>query len=156
MSMSEKDLESYLKDKGVNARIIIFDKPTTTVSEAENVLGISRERIIKSMVFIDDKGLPILAIVTGDKKIDMKKLAKECEVKEVRLANPTEVKKFTGYDIGATPPFGFLNPIKTIIDPKVLEFYKVYGGGGAMNALLEINTKDLLKLTNGKIADISK
>jgi Cys-tRNA(Pro) deacylase len=154
--MSEKDLESYLKDKGVNARIIIFDKPTTTVSEAENVLGISCERIIKSMVFIDDKGLPILAIVTGDKKIDMKKLAKECEVKEVRLANPIEVKKFTGYEVGATPPFGFKNPIKTIIDPKVLEFDKVYGGGGAMNALLEINTKDLLKLTNGKIADISK
>jgi Cys-tRNA(Pro) deacylase len=154
--MSEKDLESYLKDKGVNARIIIFDKPTTTVSEAENVLGISRERIIKSMVFIDDKGLPILAIVTGDKKIDMKKLTKECEVKEVRLANPIEVKKFTGYEVGATPPFGFKNPIKTIIDPKVLEFDKVYGGGGAMNALLEINTKDLLKLTNGKIAYISK
>jgi Cys-tRNA(Pro) deacylase len=154
--MSEKDLESYLKDKGVNARIIIFDKPTTTVSEAENVLGISRERIIKSMVFIDDKGLPILAIVTGDKKIDMKKLAKECEVKEVRLANPIEVKKFTGYEVGTTPPFGFKNPIKTIIDPKVLEFDKVYGGGGAMNALLEINTKDLLKLTNGKIAYISK
>jgi Cys-tRNA(Pro)/Cys-tRNA(Cys) deacylase len=156
MSMSEKDLELYLKDKGVNARIIIFDKPTTTVSEAENVLGISRERIIKSMVFIDDKGSPILAIVTGDKKIDMKKLAKECEVKEVRLANPIEVKKFTGYEVGATPPFGFKNPIKTIIDPKVFKFDKVYGGGGAMNALLEINTKDLLKLTNGKIANISK
>ena len=154
--MSEKDLVSYLKDKGINARIIIFDKPTTTVHEAENVLGISRERIIKSMVFIDDKNLPILAIVTGDKKIDEKKLAKECGVKKLRLANPIEVKKFTGYDIGATPPLGFKNPIKTIIDLKVLNFDKVYGGGGAINALLEINTKDLLKLTNGKIANISK
>jgi prolyl-tRNA editing enzyme YbaK/EbsC (Cys-tRNA(Pro) deacylase) len=37
-----------------------------------------------------------------------------------------------------------------------MSFDKVIGGGGEINALLEISSTDIRKLTNGEIRDISK
>jgi prolyl-tRNA editing enzyme YbaK/EbsC (Cys-tRNA(Pro) deacylase) len=38
-----------------------------TVDAAVRRLGVSREKIIKSMLFIEGGGLPVLGIVTGDR-----------------------------------------------------------------------------------------
>ncbi len=73
--MSSEDLEKYLEKMGVTARFFNFEEHTMTVDAAANRLGVSREKIIKSIVFIDDAGLPILGIVTGDKRVSEKKLA---------------------------------------------------------------------------------
>ncbi len=66
------------------------------------------------------------------------------------------MKSLTGYEAGALPPVGHKKPIKTIIDSKVMTLEKVFGGGGEINALLEINPIDVKRLTNAKLADISE
>jgi len=95
-------------------------------------------------------------MVTGDKRIDEKKLALACGAKKVRRANLVEVKEFTGYDVGSVPPVGHKTQIRTIIDEKVMSFDKVIGGGGEINTLLELSSKDVRRLTNGKVKDISE
>lgn len=154
--MSSGSLEEHLEKMGVSARFFKFKEHTMTVDAAVSRLGVSREKIIKSILFIDDEGLPVLGIVTGDKRIDEKKLAMACGAKKVRRANPAEVKEFTGYEVGAVPPVGHKTKIRTFIDEKVMSFDKVIGGGGEINALLEISSTDIRKLTNGEIRDISK
>lgn len=154
--MSRMDLESYLQREGVKARILTFEKHTMTVEDAERQLGISRERIIKSMLFIDENGVPVLGIVTGDRKISDKKLRKACGARKLKLADPQTVKSLTGYEVGALPPVGHVKPIRTFIDPKVMSFGKVYGGGGAINALLEIDPRDIKRVSRAEVVEISK
>jgi prolyl-tRNA editing enzyme YbaK/EbsC (Cys-tRNA(Pro) deacylase) len=108
------------------------------------------------MLFVDEKGVPIIAIVTGDRKVDEEKLTEVSGAQTVRIARPRAVKSLTGYEAGALPPVGHRKLIRTVIDSKVVTFHKVYGGGGAINALLEIDTQDLKRLTNAEVADISK
>jgi Cys-tRNA(Pro) deacylase len=153
--MSHEKLEAFLRKEGVNARILMFKKHTMTVEDAEKQLGISRERIIKSMLFVDEKGVPIVGIVTGDKKVSEEKLMK-VYARKVKIARPTAVKSLTGYEIGALPPVGHKKKIRTFIDPKVMTFDKVYGGGGAINALLEIDPRDIKRLTDAEVVDISE
>lgn len=154
--MSFKSLKKYLKKRGVDARFFRFDEHTMTVDAAANRLGMSRERIIKSIIFVDGTGSPVLSIVTGDKRVDKKKLATACRAKKVRKANPVEVKRFTGYDVGAVPPVGHKKPIRTFIDEKVIRFNKVIGGGGEISTLLEISPIDIRRLTNGEVKHISE
>jgi len=154
--MSQRNLESYLKSKEIKARILTFEKHTMTVEDAEKQLGISRERIIKSLLFIDENGVPVLGIVTGDRKISDKKLRKACGAHRLRLAHPQAVKSLTGYEVGALPPVGHMKPIRTFIDPKVMNFKTVYGGGGAINALLEIDPRDIKRINKAEVVDISK
>jgi Cys-tRNA(Pro) deacylase len=154
--MLREDLESYLRAKGVEARILTFDSHTMTVEDAEKQLGVDKERIIKSLLFIDENGEPILGIVTGDRRIDIKKLRKACGSRRLRLAPPQVVKDLTGYEVGAMPPIGHKILIKTFIDPKVMRFERVYGGGGAVNAMLEIDPRDIKRINEAVVVDISK
>jgi len=149
-----KNLEEYLKERGITAQFFEFAEHTMTVDAAVGRLGVSRERIIKSMLFIDDSGLPVLGIVTGDRRIDEKKLALACGANKVRRANPAEVKQFTGYDVGAVPPVGHKTKIRTFIDEKVIALDKVIGGGGEIKMLLEIDPADVRRLTNGEVRSI--
>ena len=154
--MSSKDLRKYLERMGVSARFFTFKEHTMTVDDAKRLLGVNRGKIIKSMVFIDDASLPILGIVTGEKRIDEKKLAIACRAKKVKRANSAQVKEFTGYDVGAVPPVGHKTEIRTVIDEKVMTINKVIGGGGETNKLLEINPAEIKRLTNGEVKDISE
>jgi len=153
---SHMKLKSYLQNEGVKARILTFEKHTMTVEDAEKQLGINREKIIKSLLFIDENGVPVLGIVTGDRRISDKKLRKACGARKLKLARPQDVKNLTGYEVGALPPVGHKRPIRTFIDPKVMTFEKVYGGGGAVNALLEIDPWDIKKINKAEVVDISK
>lgn len=154
--MSREKLEAYLRKEGVNARILTFRKHTMTVEDAEKQLGVSRERIIKSMLFVDEKGVPMVGIVTGDKKVSEEKLMEVYGARRVKIARPSEVKSLTGYEVGALPPVGYKRVIRTFVDPKVMTFDKVYGGGGTINALLEIDPRDIKRLTNAEVANISE
>lgn len=154
--MISEDLKEYLRRMGVEARFFKFEEHTMTVDAAVHRLGVSRERIIKSILFVDDAGLPLLGIVTGDKKVSEEKLATACGAKKIRRADPNEVKEFTGYDVGAVPPVGHRTQIRTFLDDRVMGLNSVIGGGGEINVLLEMNTADIKRLTNGEVRYISE
>lgn len=154
--MSLKTLKEYLKRLEIDTKFFRFEGHTRCVDDAVMRLGVSRDKIVKSIVFIDDAGLPVLGIVTGDKRVSEKKLAMACGATKVRKANSAEVKEFTGYDVGAVPPVGHKKHIRTLIDEKVMSFGKVIGGGGEVNTLLEISPAEIKRLTEGEVKDISE
>jgi Cys-tRNA(Pro) deacylase len=153
--LSREELETYLRKEGVTARILTFKDHTITVADAEKRLGVGRERIIKSLLFVDENDVPMFGIVSGDRRVSEQKLVIVVGARRVRIARPSTVKSLTGYEVGALPPVGHKTKIRTIIDPKVMAFEKVYGGGGATNALLEIAPRDIQRLTNAEVVDIS-
>ena len=156
VDMLNEDLRGYLRRLGIKAQFYQFEEHTMTVDAAVRRLGVSREKIIKSMLFIEDGGLPVLGIVTGDRRVSEKKLAKACGTAKVRRAGPDEVKEFTGYDVGAVPPVGHKTRIRTFVDEKVMSHDNVIGGGGEIDVLLKINPADIKLLANGEVRDISE
>jgi Cys-tRNA(Pro) deacylase len=154
--MFSEELKEHLKRIGVNVRFFEFEGHTMTVDAAVKRLGVSHEKIIKSIIFVDDAGLPLLAIVTGDKRVSEEKLASAAGVRRVRRASPVEVRNFTGYDVGAVPPVGHKTRMRTFIDEGVMKCEKVIGGGGQINMLLEISPVEIRRLTNGEVKDISE
>jgi len=154
--MSSEKLVAYFQKEEVDARILTFRKNTMTVEDAEKQLGVSRERIIKSMLFVDERGIPMLGIVTGDKRVSEEKLTEVSGARKIKIARPSAVRSLTGYEVGALPPVGHKRAIRTFIDPKVMTFERVYGGGGAVNALLEIDPRDIKRLANSEVVDISE
>jgi prolyl-tRNA editing enzyme YbaK/EbsC (Cys-tRNA(Pro) deacylase) len=118
MTMAEV-IKRYLDGHGVDYKLHAANGPTMTAQDAATRLHAPLETIIKSILFTDEKQTPILAILTGDKRADRKKLA-------------------------------------SVIDQKVMSFSKVYGGSGTTEALMEIDPRDIARLTDAKVADISE
>ncbi|MDT7858945.1 MAG: YbaK/EbsC family protein [Candidatus Aenigmarchaeota archaeon] len=154
--LSEKDLEKFLKERGVDFELIEFKE---TVMNSESAAKKTNGIVVKSILLICDDE-PILCILLGKDKIDFEKIKKELNCREVRLAKAKEVKEISGYDIGAVPPFVHKQKIRTIIDSKVdglREDEEIYCGGGSHYHLLKIRKSDLMRvIENAEIKDITQ
>lgn len=149
-SYSEK-LELGLSSKNVWHRFIEFSEPVKTVEQAGRKVQV--EKIAKSIVMVDSAGDSLLAIVPAKSKVSHKKLKSILAVRDVRLATPEEVLRYSGYPVGGVPPFNNISRI--LLDPQVLEKETAIVGGGDVNKLLEVRTRDIVAILSPKIADIS-
>jgi len=151
LSYSEK-LELVLTSRNVWHCFIEFSEPVKTVEQAGRKVQV--EKIVKSIVMVDSAGGSLLAIVPAKSKVSHKKLKSILAVRDVRLATPQEVLRYSGYPAGGVPPFSNISRI--LLDPQVLEKETAIVGGGDVHKLLEVRTRDIVSILSPKIADISE
>lgn len=149
------DLEEYLEKQEVWYNFI--EKPETihTVDAAQKA-GIDLKRLTKSLVLLDDKKNPIMAIIPGDCKLSFKKVKNSIGTKKVRLVTFEEAKKYSGYLPGATPMVHHKVKMKVIIDEKLTKYDSIFGGGGVRTKLLELKTSDVVRLNKALMGDITE
>jgi len=153
--LDEGDLQRFLDARGIDAEIIHLGRKTKTVEQAAVALQTSKDKIIKTVTFIDGSGEPVLAIVTGEDTVNPKKLAEAIDTIGVRMATSTEVERHSGYSVGGVPPIGHKGNIRTVIDMKVMRKKFVYGGGGSDTSLLKIRPWDIKRLQNAMVKSIT-
>lgn len=149
-----KKLENFLKSKGYDFKIFEFEDDVKLSIKASKFVPI--EKIVKSLVFLDNNNEPFVAILPAYKKADFKKLKEVLKVKDVRLANHEEVLKYSGYEVGAVPPLHYKNIERVVLDKEVLEIKKVFAGGGDVNKLIEIDCGIIIKENKPIISEIGK
>ena len=89
-----------------------------TIEEVSAFLDIDPSRLIKSLVYIRESDRkPVFVLVRGDHQVDDGKL--EIVLGDCRPAEPEEVKKLTGADVGFVSPIG-ITGVDVFADP-VLE-----------------------------------
>ena len=149
------ELECFMQAQGVQWQILHLDVPTPTVEAAAQAVGARPEQIIKSILFMVD-GQPVLAIACGLSTIGRRPIADLFKVgkKRVRLASAGQVLESSGFEVGAMPPFGHRQKLRTLIDRRVLEVPDAYAGGGAENALVRLNPLDIQRVTGAEILDL--
>ena len=153
--MSPSDLEKYLCRSGVWYRFI--RKPETIhTADAAEAAGVDIKRLTKNLVSETDGGEHILLIVPGDCKVNLKAAAKALGVKRVRLVPFERAEEISGYPPGGTPSVGHKETMRSVIDRALLKYETIYCGGGARDRLLELRTRDVLRLSGAIVADISK
>ena len=153
--MNPSDLEEYLKKNRVWYRFI--HKPETIhTADAAKVAGVEIRRLTKNLVSETDGGEYVLLIVPGDRRVNLKAAARALGVRRVRLVSFERAGEISGYPPGGTPSIGHKTPMKTVIDKSLLKYETIYCGGGSRDRLLELKTKDVLRLSKAVVAEISK
>ena len=144
-------LRTYLVSKGVSHRFIEFEDPVRTVTEAAK--KVPAEAIIKSIVLIGSDKKPVLVILPARNKISYKKVKTLLNLKDVHLAQPDEVLEHSGYPVGGVPPFN--NIRRVLLDQGIQQNKKSIAGGGDLNKLVELETRQLLEILDPVVADLS-
>lgn len=147
-----EELRSYLKEEDVDADFHEFSESTLTVEDSSELVDVDSERVVKSLVFRDTNGDFLVAVVPGDSRADEDKLSK-VRGSQVRMAKAREVEEATGYKIGEVPPV--FHGLDTYVDSSVVDFKRVFAGGGSTHALVELNPEDIVSLTNAELVDIT-
>ena len=149
-----KEVKSYIDKNKVDAEIIMFEaeQAKTSASAAEH-LGCEVAQIAKSIVLKAEN--PILVILSGDMRVDLKKLS-EVIGEKAKLASPEYVLEEVGFIIGGVPPMGFDKPVRILMDKSVERFTEVFSSGGSRESILRISVDDLKNATKCELVDVSK
>jgi Cys-tRNA(Pro)/Cys-tRNA(Cys) deacylase len=137
-----------------------FELPVEKIGalETAELVGVAAGLIFKTIVITrEGKGKPILALVPGDKDVDLKALAQAVGEKKVHLPTQREAEKLTGLQAGGISPLALLNRgFQVIMDISAGDFTEIHISGGQRGLNLRLPTADLVSLTGAKLVSISK
>ncbi len=144
MTLGPEDLKRYLLERGIAGELLPVAEGHTSDKAADS-LDIRLEDVAKTIVFVDQDGRPVLAIVRGAVRVRQNEFAREVGAKKLRLATPDEVLKFTGFPAGGVSPVGNLCRERIFMDDALMNSEHVYAGGGSDGFILKIRPADVLK-----------
>jgi len=151
----EKKVLEALRTAGFKPAVSRFARGTETAEASAREIGVHVSRIIKSMVVSGD-GKPVLVLLPGDRRADLKAVAKFVGARKVRLAFPEQVADWTGFPVGAVPPVGHVKPLRVLLDENIPVDGDIYPAAGEKNNAFKTTFRDLLDMTNGTVCRISK
>jgi prolyl-tRNA editing enzyme YbaK/EbsC (Cys-tRNA(Pro) deacylase) len=128
---------------------------TSTAEAAARAVGASQGSIVKSLIFLAD-GAPLLVLVSGDQRADVKRLRTILGLskRRLRIAQPDQVLELTGFEVGGVPPVGHTPPLHTFIDQTLAQFDTVWAAAGTANAVFPIAYERLVAITGGLVVDL--
>jgi prolyl-tRNA editing enzyme YbaK/EbsC (Cys-tRNA(Pro) deacylase) len=95
--------------------------------------------------------------LNGQGRIDRKKLGAALGVgrRKVKFADPDQALAVTGFAVGAMPPVGHRQALRTLVDKGVLLHETVYGGGGGGDTMMRLATAELVDFTGAEVVDLA-
>jgi Cys-tRNA(Pro)/Cys-tRNA(Cys) deacylase len=129
-----------------------------SAAEVARILNLPVEIVYKTIVVTRAKpGSAILALVPGPSQVDLKALARILNEKKVQLPTEREAEKLTGLQAGGISALALLHrSYKVVIDQSAESHSKIYISGGQRGLDIGLTPADLLLLTRGIYASISR
>lgn len=119
-----------------------------------NKLGQNEADVFKTLVSIGSDKNNYVFVIPVNKNLDLKKCAKAVGVKNIEMLHVKDLLKTVGYVRGGCSPVGMRKQLITVFDNSILERKSIFVSGGKIGVQIKININDLIKITNGKVADI--
>lgn len=154
MNIYEQRLSAYLQEQHIQAEHLLFNQSCHSVTEAAHAVNASPQEFVKNICLLDSDNRLITAIVKGEDRVSVSRIAKTLQREGLRLATTEEILQKTGYPCGGTPSFGYQATF--LIDPKVMEQELVFTGGGSETSLVKIRTEELIRANQGAILRVRK
>ena len=145
---------SYLTNKCADFESMLLDQAPHTAQDVQTACHCSLSQVLKTLVFIG-RGVPIITVVPGDKRISSSKLEHMTGDSGLRMAKPSEVLAITSCKVGEVSPFGIESDAIKILDEKSLTNEVVITGSGQGNLLIRLSSFALRDAWDGIIGDIT-
>ena len=126
--------------------------------ETARLLGVDLVSVFKTIVVTREKPKkPLLVLVPGTSNVDLKLLASALGEKKVYLPTEREAEQLTGLQAGGISPLALINKgFQVVIDSSAEGFKEIHISGGQRGLNIKLPVTDLVKLTNARLASISK
>jgi Cys-tRNA(Pro) deacylase len=154
LSPTAQKIQDALRALGYDYTVIEHAESTRTAREAAERAGCELGQIVKSLIFRGKtSGKPILVLTSGANRVDEKRIA-EYAGEPIGRADADFVRAATGFAIGGVPPIGHAQKMETYLDEDFLQHQTIWAAAGTPNAIFELRTEDLQKMTDGKVARV--
>lgn len=146
-----------LESAGVHFVLREYEVDETDLS-AQTVarkVGMPIDQVFKTLVARGDKTGVMLAVVPGDRQLDLKALAKESGNKSVAVVSLKEVQPLTGYIRGGVTAIGAKKDYPVYVDETAQLFDTISISAGVRGTQVLLSTTDYIRLTKAKVVAIA-
>jgi Cys-tRNA(Pro) deacylase len=143
---------AFLREARAEARIEEFPEGTPTAQAAAEAVGCELAQIVKSLVVACD-GRPVVVLVPGDRRADVRKVAAAVGAREARVARPEEVEAATGFAPGAVAPFPLPRVRDVLVERTLLTHDVVWVGAGSDRHMAGLAPAELVRLARARPMD---
>lgn len=138
--MAIETVKAFFERYGLEDRVQEFGVSSATVELAAQALGCQPCRIAKTLSFMADG--PILIVAAGDAKIDNPKYKARFGTK-AKMLTPDEVQALVGHAVGGVCPFGINEGVTVYLDESLKRFEMVFPACGSSNSAIELSIPEL-------------
>lgn len=126
--------------------------------ETAHLLDVEPASVFKTIVVTREKPRkPLLVVVPGPASVDLKLLAAAMGEKKVHLPTEREAEQITGLQAGGISPLALINKgFQVVLDQSAERFEAIHVSGGQRGLNIKLGVADLIKLTNARLATVSK
>ncbi len=148
-------VQAVLEHLGATGEVRVLPDSARTAAEAAAALGVEVGAIVNSLVF-DAGGEALLVLTSGAHRVDTDYVAGEHGLPRLGRAAPDFVRQHTGQAIGGVSPVGHPEPVRTLVDRWLTRHPVVWAAAGHPYAVFPTTYEELLRLTDGTPADVSR
>lgn len=146
--MSVETVKEYLKQFGVEDKVMEFEVSSATVELAAQALNVEPARIAKTLSFKNQEGC-ILVVTAGDGKIDNQKFKQTFSTK-AKMLSAEEVVNLVGHPVGGVCPFDIKEGVPVYLDISMKRFETVFPACGSGKSAIELTCDELYKYSRAK------
>jgi Cys-tRNA(Pro) deacylase len=151
----ENEVRAFFEGAGVRKEIHRFEDSTHNSELAARTLGVQVGQIAKTILLLADD-TAVVVVISGDRRVDTKKIRAMGHGKKVRLAGPEDVVSRTGFAVGAVSPVALPDGVPIYLDRSLRRFETIYPAAGETNNMFVTTPDELLALTRGTEADLAR
>ncbi|MBM4352067.1 MAG: Cys-tRNA(Pro) deacylase [Deltaproteobacteria bacterium] len=115
---------------------------------AAQALGVDEHLTVKTLVMEDEKRLPLIILMHGDKEVSTRELARVLGVKSITPCSSETAFKHTGYMVGGISPFGTKKQLPVYVEETILNLPRIFINAGRRGLLCEMSPKDMVRVLN--------
>jgi Cys-tRNA(Pro)/Cys-tRNA(Cys) deacylase len=155
-AMVSNNVTRLLDNRKISYQAHDLPREKLGAGEVARLLQVPPEIVFKSIVIIRrGPGKPILAVVPGNREVDLKALARAVGEKKVSPATQREAEELTRLEAGGISPLALVNRgFEIVIHQSALDQEFIHISGGERGLNIQLAAKDLIQLTGGKTAAI--
>ncbi|MFN2304595.1 MAG: aminoacyl-tRNA deacylase [Anaerolineales bacterium] len=126
--------------------------------EVAIILKVPPHLVYKTIVVLrGNQGKQILAVIPGDREVDLKALASAVGEKKVFLATEKQAEQYTGLQVGGISPLALIKrAFQVVIDTQAQSLDTMYVSGGQRGLNIRMAPSDLANLTKARFASITR
>lgn len=148
-------VRAFFEAAGIEKAIHTFDESTHNSELAAKSLGVAVGQIAKTILLMVDDA-PVVVVISGDRRVDFRKVKALRAARKVRLAGPEDVTGHTGFKVGAVSPVALPDGIPVYLDASLRRFETVYPAAGETNNMFVTSPAELLALSRAAEADLAR
>ncbi|UKY53337.1 YbaK/EbsC family protein [Streptomyces inhibens] len=97
-----------------------------------------------------------LAVVPGDRRVDLGRVKELYDARHVSFADPATAERLSGCVSGSIVPFSFDPTLELIVDPGLLEHREIFFNAAELHLSLALDTEDYRRLARPRVAPIAE